>query len=348
MSNDGITRLSHLVVIALGASLVAYVGAKYLLTLLLPFFIAWSVAFVMRPPTVYLSSRLHVSVRILRPVLTLLALAVILFLLGGTVYLVAVEVWGIVSELGEGEALGSFISSFGAGELLSPLLGSLGSTVEEGIAGAVSTLVSRLFDALSSLAASLPRVLLFVVITLIATLYFSLDLERINAAVLSVVPRSWGRALVRFKDGMLSAVGRYLRSYLLLFLITFGTVLVGLTLLGVRYALLTSLLTAFLDLLPVIGIGAVLLPMAAVKLAMGETLTGVGLIVLFLLATLVRELAEPRILGKSLGLHPLAALIVLYVGYSLFGLSGILLVPVITALVGLYFNKKKSPEVDER
>ena len=81
---------------------------------------------------------------------------------------------------------------------------------------------------------------------------------------------------------------------------------------------------------------------------MGETLTGVGLIVLFLLATLVRELAEPRILGKSLGLHPLAALIVLYVGYSLFGLSGILLVPVITALVGLYFNKKKSPEVDER
>ena len=114
------------------------------------------------------------------------------------------------------------------------------------------------------------------------------------------------------------------------------------------YALLLSLVTAALDLLPVIGVGTVLLPLAAVELALGRAGIAIGLVVLFAVAAVVREIAEPKILGKNLGIHPVVTLLLLYLGYSLFGLVGVFLVPIVTVVIEPLINKENTAKVDKR
>lgn len=348
MTKERVRDTAALITAVLGGIIILYLLLKYIVGMLLPFLIAWWIAFIMRPPSAYLARRLGVGVRIVRPVLTLLASASILAALGIAVYFISREAWMMVTKFGEGEELKLFIDGiFREGGLPDRIFGALGGTVTEGIYTAVSSLFGNLLSAVSAIASGIPRAFLFVVITLIATLYFAIDLERINAAVLSIMPKTWCVALVRFKNGLVRASARYLKSYLLLFLITFGIMLFGLCVIGMPYALLLSLVTAALDLLPVIGVGTVLLPLAAVNLALGRGEMAIGLVVLFIVAAVVREIAEPKILGKSLGIHPIVTLLLLYVGYAIFGIVGVFLVPIVTVVIEPLINKENTAEVDE-
>ena len=111
-------------------------------------------------------------------------------------------------------------------------------------------------------------------------------------------------------------------------MITYATLLVGLLLLGVEHAAVVAFFIALLDILPIIGVGTVLIPWSIYELAIGDSALGIGLILLFLANAVIRQISEPKIVGKSLDLHPIITLITLYVGYALFGLWGMLLLPV--------------------
>jgi predicted PurR-regulated permease PerM len=102
-----------------------------------------------------------------------------------------------------------------------------------------------------------------------------------------------------------------------------------------------AIVIAALDLLPVIGVGFVLLPWGLWSFFAGHTPFGVGLFVLFAFHTVLRQIIEPRIVGQSLGVHPLLTLFFIYVGYSVFGVIGLLLVPVFTVLVRVIFSERE-------
>ncbi|MBO5879672.1 MAG: AI-2E family transporter, partial [Clostridia bacterium] len=96
---------------------------------------------------------------------------------------------------------------------------------------------------------------------------------------------------------------------------------------------------AVLDLLPLIGVGTVLVPWSIFEFVLGNTGRGIGLIVLLVAHELIRQFAEPRIIGKNLGVHPIISLILLYVGYGAFGFFGILLVPLFAIVLNILLNK---------
>ncbi|HBJ18774.1 MAG TPA: sporulation integral membrane protein YtvI, partial [Clostridiales bacterium] len=151
-----------------------------------------------------------------------------------------------------------------------------------------------------------------------------------NAAVRRLLPEKIARRLIRFKDGFLYTMVRYLRSYLLIMAMTFVIMLVGFLLLRIPYALLAAIAVALLDMLPVIGVGTVLVPWSVFSLISGNTPLAVGLFLLFAANEIIRQFAEPKIVGRHLGIHPLLTLIFLYVGYALFGVLGLLLIPIAT------------------
>ena len=153
--------------------------------------------------------------------------------------------------------------------------------------------------------------------------------------------------LRRIKRSFFLLGKRYILSYLLLFLITFSIMLVGLFILGREHALVLALVISVLDILPVIGVGTVLIPWSILSFIGGSHGLGVGLIVLFLVNLFVRQLVEPRIVGKSLDMHPVLTLILLYVGYSLFGIGGVIAVPAVSLLLGALFHDDSTPEVNE-
>ena len=101
-----------------------------------------------------------------------------------------------------------------------------------------------------------------------------------------------------------------------------------------------------LDMLPVIGVGTVLVPWSVFSFVTGDGRMGVGLLALFVANTLIRQFAEPKILGKSLGIHPLVTLAVLYLGYSFLGVVGIFLLPIASVLISSLIVKNGASKVE--
>ncbi len=213
---------------------------------------------------------------------------------------------------------------------------SAGTLVSRSLSSLCSALLSRLPAWLWGQARSVPSVLLSVGFTAIATLYAALDLEHVRTAALSLLPTRCRASAQRLVTASARAFRRFARAYLLLFLLTLSVCAVGLSLLGTPYALLLSVLIAAVDALPVLGAGLILLPWAAVCLIGGHTVSGVSLLALYASLTLLRQLLEPKIMGNSLGLPPFLTLVASFTGLTLFGVGGMLLVPLLLSILQEY------------
>ena len=136
---------------------------------------------------------------------------------------------------------------------------------------------------------------------------------------------SWRPALIR----LLTTLRQWVKAQLKLSSVTFAIVLGGFILLGVRQKLLMALVTALVDAVPLLGTGTILLPWTLVSLLSGEPVRAVGLLGIYVTALITRSALEPRLLGRQLGLDPLAALAALYIGYRLWGFGGMILAPIL-------------------
>ncbi len=161
----------------------------------------------------------------------------------------------------------------------------------------------------------------------------SADRPAVSAFFRRQLPRPWQEKLDQAGAALRSAFGGWLRAQGTLVLLNAVLLTVGLLLLGVRRALLWALFTALVDLLPVLGSGAVLLPWAIVALLRGDGGLALGLTALWGGLSLIRGVLEPRLVGKRADLSPLATLIALYLGFTAAGPVGLLLAPLL-ALAG--------------
>lgn len=348
MNFERIRRAAYVVALIIGVTLVAYVFMKHVFFVILPFLTAWFVAFLMRPLSMYLAPRMKIKPNIIRLFLTVGVTVALIALVSLGVWMISREVKSLITKLGEGGAVEDFIARFTSSDgLLGRLFGEFSDYVADGIYNITMSLLSSLGGALSSIVSLVPKVLLFVLITVISCIYFALDLERINYSVKKLLPKRIFETAVKLKDGFLKIFARYIRSYMLLMLITFAEMVAGFFILRAPYPILVAIVVAVLDLLPVIGVGTVLLPWAVWCFMLGNNALGVGLCVLFVFHSILREILEPKILGKNLGVHPILTLIILYVGYSVFGFMGLFLVPVLTVLVNIALGEDNSAEVDK-
>ena len=349
MNSEKIRRYADLVVLIIGAAFLLYLFFKHIFLYIMPFLIGWFIAFAMRPPAAYLSDKLKIKPKIIRLILTVALFLALFGLLSVGIWLLSREVWELLSGIGEGDSsLEEFISGLtGSGGFFGRLFGDLTDYVADALYRLGMSLLTSLGSALSSLVYGVPRVLFFILVSVIASVYFAVGLEGINSSVKAMIPHRAFEITVRLKDGFFGAFLKYMRSYFFLLLITFAEMLVGLFIIRAPYPFIMAIVIAFLDLLPVIGVGSVLIPWGIWSLVTGNTSFGIGLIVLFVAHTVFRQIVEPKIVGKNLGTHPLLTLIFIYVGYSLFGIVGLLLVPILTVLVNVTLGKDDAAKVTE-
>ncbi len=342
---EKLQKFSYIVISVIGGGVILFLFFKHLFLLVLPFLIAWAIALLMRAPAARLCRRLTIPERIMRVLLSALIATVFLGLISLGVWALVSELGHLLSSLGNGGALREMIDRLTSGGILGGLLDSLGDTVGDAFYNFLMSLAATLGTAVTSWIGAIPRVLLFIIVTVIATVYFSLDLERVNSAASRLLPRAVYNWLVTFKRGFFSVGLRYIRAYLTLMLLTFAIMLVGLIFLGRPYALLLSFIIAFLDLLPIIGVSTVLVPWSLYEIIFADRAVGIGLIILLVLHEVIRQFAEPKIIGENLGVHPIVTLAVLYIGYSLFGFVGLLLVPIATVLIDVSLGKENPPDI---
>ena len=202
------------------------------------------------------------------------------------------------------------------------------------ILGGLSNLIVFLFS-------KIPQIIITGVVTVVAGCYFAYDYDKFKKFILSLLSDTTILKIKKlrsiFKETILKIVG----GYLILMSITFGVLLVGFFVIGVKPALYLAIIVAFVDLLPVLGTGTVLVPWAIYNLIRGRLLIGVGLLVIYLVATFIRNSLEPNIIGKKLGISPLFMLIAIFVGYRLFGFIGLIAAPMLLILIYEYNTAEK-------
>ena len=327
--------------LALAAGLL-WLAVTALLPVLLPFLLAWGAALLLRPLNLYLHQRTRLPLRLVSCVSVLVLLLLFLSVTLGVLLRLFAEARGILTQLAEDPAITErFFERLYAllpMEAGSPALSRLSEYLHTAVLRSVDALAGKLPSVVGSALLSLPEVLLFLLVTVIAAVYFSMDLDRVHERLRALLPASLASRLGEARRGALRMGGAYLRAYLTLSGIVFLLMIVGLSFLRVRYALLLAALLTALDLLPVLGVGAVLVPWGILSLLFGNTATGIGLLVLFLVTAIVRQVAEPRLVGQMLGVHPLLSLFSLYLGARLFGILGLLLGPLIAILLRLLYR----------
>lgn len=222
---------------------------------------------------------------------------------------------GLFRRAEVGEKYEMFREEFNAmvGQMLSSFAGALSAKLP-GLAG--------------KLISAMPAALLFVLVTVIAGFYFCAEPGQVGKFLIAHLPRRLAEKIPSLRARAKAVSLRYLRAYLLILFVTFVQLFIGFLILRVRYAFLLSLFVAVVDFLPVLGVGTVLVPWAIIELLRKNFYLGFGLLILFAAVTVLRQIIEPRLIGKSLGVHPLAALIAGYAGWRWFGFLGMALGPV--------------------
>ena len=180
----------------------------------------------------------------------------------------------------------------------------------------------------ASITKSLPYVLLSIAVMIISSAYFAKDYDEISRFIVRHIPKNASKMIIKFKRSALQNLFNMLRGYFIIMSLTFGEVFVGLVFLKVRYSVVIAALTAVVDILPVLGSGTVLIPWALFCILVGNIPRAIGLIILYVVITCIRNVIEPKIIGEKVGLHPLVMLSAVFIGLKLFGSAGILLMPI--------------------
>ena len=343
-----------------------FLVGKYAVTIVMPFLIAWGLALSLRPPAKHLAKRSGLSLRFCAVILLLLTFAVIGTLLFFGINRLVTELARLVERFSSGEIpvsvsfshwaktidrLGAHLPFSDDGEK-SFFQEQFGNMILTAIRDIGSKLITAVTALATSLIRSLPSIMLFVIVTVIASFYFALDLDTVHRAAISILPTAISKKLPDLKLRTRRFAGKYLRAYLLLMFLTFCELFVGFSVLSVEYSFLLALVISTVDILPALGVGTVLIPWSVIELLTRDFKTGFGLLILWAVITVVRQIIEPKIVGGSLGLHPLVTLIGMYVGFRLFGIIGLLASPALAVAAKVilkeWFPRSQTTEFESR
>ena len=184
-----------------------------------------------------------------------------------------------------------------------------------------------------------PIAILMIVVTVVATFYWCRDEESIKRVVGAPFKPARRQAVLENYDAISRVIGDYLRSQILLMLVAIVVCTVGLTIIGVPNNLTMGLLAGGLDFIPILGPGTILVPWGAWLIINGEYFQGIGMVVIFVVMTIVRNILTPKIVGDQMGLHPLAAVTSIFIGLVLFGIIGLIVGPILLAIALVLYRQ---------
>ena len=313
---------------------------RYALGALMPFIIALVVTTMLRPIVRFFKNRLKVKSRLLEPVLVILFYCTI----GVIAALIALE---IAKSIG---SIISYLPSFYS-QSISPTLSNAISAINELLARfeiqytlSTGTILSSLGTAISSISGTLissagnlalatPSFIINLVFTVVATVFMLMDLDLVVKFTHHQLSEKNSKLLHEIFERLKFVLKKYILSYAAIMLITFGEIWLGLTLLDITNAALIAAIIAAFDILPVVGASLIILPWAVVSLLTGNVGLAVGLVVLLAILAVVRNIIEPKIVGSSVGMHPLLMLFAMILGNFIYGPIGILLMPIGVAMI---------------
>lgn len=339
------------VIVSLAFSLagtVLFLAAGYkLMIFFMPFVIGWIISSIAAPLVNLLEKRVKIVRKLGSALIIIAVLAGIVFL----VYLLAstlrkeIEalIWDMPSmyrdleaglrEIGEGmQGIHKRLPK-GIGEAFEGVLSSLDKQAGN-IVGNIST---PTVTAAGKFAKKIPSALVAVIVTFISAYFFIADRDEVLRFAKRITPEPIVRRMTMVCDNLKYAVGGYFKAQFKIMAVVFVLLSAGFMIMRLNFTFLLAFLIAFLDFLPFFGTGTALLPWAVYKFLVGNYKMAVGLLVLYGVTQLVRQLIQPKLVGDSIGMNPLLTLVFLYMGYKTGGIFGMIFaVPAGLIMINLY------------
>ena len=328
-----------------------FIFCRFLLRYLMPFVVGGAVAWLVQKPAKVICSRTGLKRSVTAGTLALtvfIAVAVLVLL----ICIKAVNaVAGLFEDIG------------GNAEMLTKLFKELKDSADsffEKFPKEITDFLSTLYEKTLNKAAAYfttavssaagytvkhaPEFLLSCAVAAVSACYIAADFRRLIKFARGVCGNKIYENGVKIKNILVNSVFKFAKGYLIIFGITFAELFAGLALLKINYALLLAAIISIIDILPILGTGTVLIPWAVSEIVMGNTAQGVSLAVLYLVITVVRNFAEPKIIGNQMGIKPLFTLLAMFIGIKLFGIAGIFILP-ITLIVVIEYYKTDETEL---
>lgn len=213
----------------------------------------------------------------------------------------------------------------------------LGTKIIEVITNFLSTISTGSLDGAGSLVKNVADFFLLAIITILSAYFFIAEREIVINFGRKVLPSSMRGNFNLIKDNFARALGGYFKAQFKIMFIITGILLIGFWIIDVKYAYLLALGVAALDFLPVFGTGTVIFPWAFFKVISGEYYDALCLIIIYFVCQMARQLLQPKMVGDSVGLNPLASLLFMFIGYRIKGIIGMIVgIPLGMVLISLY------------
>ncbi|SMB94018.1 sporulation integral membrane protein YtvI [Desulfonispora thiosulfatigenes DSM 11270] len=229
-----------------------------------------------------------------------------------------------------------------------PLPVDVRKAIEENISGIIESVKSFLgasSEWLISFLAKLPIIITIALVSFVATYFISKDKDNIYNFFIKMIPIEWIKPLNKIIGTMTSALFGFLRAQAILISVTTILTIIGLSILGLDYSFSVGVLTGIFDLIPILGPGAIFIPWAIWNLIVGKTKFAIALIILYAIIVIIRQMIEPKVLSHSIGLHPLATLMAIFIGLRLLGVIGLFVGPIILLLIKTFIEINQKGEI---
>lgn len=310
----------------------------------MPFVIAFIVASLLRPLINLITRKTRIRRNFVSIAIVILFYALLIFL----VTLLGVRIVSALSTFIGGlpdiyttsiqPTLNSIMQWFT--DLVERMDPSLVQTIEDAIPDvlrsigtAVTNISVSLVGWLSGFLTSIPNFLIKTIFAIMSTIFIASDYSKISHFIAIQFSDKTRQMVRNIREQLGKTVFSYIKSYAIILLITFVELSLGFTIIGIKQAFLIGAMIAIFDILPVVGSAVVLIPWGIIALIQGDIKRGLGLLVLTVIITVIRNIIEPRIVGQQVGLHPLVTLMSMVIGVYLFGGIGILALPVTVAII---------------
>ena len=317
-----------------------------LLVFLMPFVIGWIIASIAAPLVNWLERRLKIVKKLGSALIVILVLALIVLALYFGISRLAEETGNLIQDFPRLYAqLEEGLSQIG--QTLSGVFRRLPSGIPQGwstvaenldqyMGGLVSGISEPTVTAAGNFAKRVPYYLISFIVAVMAAYFFTVQREEVIQWFKKVAPKAVEQRMTLVMDNLKYAVGGYFKAQFKIMGVVFLILLVGLAFLQTRYFVLVAFLIAFLDFLPFFGTGTAMIPWGVYTFFMGEYKMTAALAVIYVVTQVVRQLLQPKLVGDSVGLNPLVTLLLLYIGYRIRGVIGMIIaVPLGMVLINM-------------
>lgn len=316
------------------------IGIKYLLPLFLPFVIGIIIAAILRP----VIDRISTGIRLKRSHICMLVLLVFY----GFIFLL-ISMFGNKIFLSMQESFYQLPALYK--DTIEPLFNQLimdlihrypdfNGYLQDGIASIndsifsyLTTISTKVVTIVTGFAGGLPTFIINFLFTIVSSCFFTIDYHQIVRFLMRQCSPKKRELILNIQRNGIQIFGKLIKAYAFLMSLTCIELSIGFWLLGLERPFALGILIAIVDILPVLGTGAVLLPWCVLSFAFGNTPFALGILALYIVVTIVRQSLEPKVIGKQVGLHPVVTLVCIFAGGKLFGVIGIFLLPIAVTIV---------------